>query len=429
MVSPKDLKPLSNVRLRIKNNILEGRILESADPEVILLKLNNGYNIGLDPKEIEDIEILKENKTNILKNTEPKEKQNKSLKKVVILSTGGTIASKIDYKTGGVVASYSPDDLLKAVPEISKIANIETKEIFEEMSENFTYENWKKIAEEVFKELKRKDVHGVIIAHGTDTMHYTSSALSFFLKDLNKPIAITGSQRSSDRPSSDTFMNLICAVHYALSDCAEVSIVMHGSISDDYCFAIRGTKSRKMHTSRRDAFKAINDTPLLKIHPSGKIEALNKYNKRNEKEPKLNTKFNENICLIKFFPGMKKDILEFLLEKHDGAVIEGTGMGHVKINGKQNLFPVIENALKKGKTIVMTSQTIYGRVHPYVYKNLRLLSNAGVIYAEDMTPETAYIKLGWVLAQTNDKEKIKELFLRNISGEINERLKVDEFLD
>lgn len=126
--------------------------------------------------------------------------------------------------------------------------------------------HWIKIAHEVAKSLNSGD-SGVVVAHGTDTMGYTAAALSFMLRDLGKPVILVGAQRSSDRPSSDAAMNLICSVRMSTSDVAEVMVVMHGETGDTYCLAHRGTKVRKMHTSRRDAFRSINDVPIAKVWP------------------------------------------------------------------------------------------------------------------------------------------------------------------
>jgi len=285
------------------------------------------------------------------------------------------------------------------------------------------------------------DVKGVIITHGTDTLHFTSAALSFMLKNLNKPVALVGAQRSPDRGSFDGSLNLICSSYFTgYSNIAEVCVVMHGTIEDTFCYAHRGTKVRKMHTSRRDAFQSVNDFPIAKIWHDGKIEIINEnYRKRNEQKVVADTKFESKIALLKFYPGSNPEILDWYVDKgYKGIVIEGTGLGHVatalssnkKEKNRQKLswLPHIKRAVEKGITIVMTSQTLYGRVNPFVYRNLRLVSEAGVIYAEDMLPETAYVKLGWVLGHTKNKEKIKEMMLTNIAGEINPRLNPKMFL-
>ncbi len=298
------------------------------------------------------------------------------LPSVTILGTGGTIASRIDYKTGAVHAAFTAEELAKAVPEIFDIANITPKLLFNIMSEDMKPEYWKRIAHETAKALNSGE-DGVVIAHGTDTMGYTAAALSFMLKNLTKPIALVGSQRSSDRPSSDAAMNLICATRMAVSDVAEVMVVMHGETSDTYCLAHRGTKVRKMHTSRRDTFRSINDVPIAKVWPEGKIEYLrDDYRKRSEGEVEVDDRFEERVAILKIYPGVTSELLEFLVDKgYKGIVLEGTGLGHTP----NDMIPAIERAVENGVAICMTSQCLYGRVNLNVYSTGRRLLKAGVI--------------------------------------------------
>jgi glutamyl-tRNA(Gln) amidotransferase subunit D len=287
-------------------------------------------------------------------------------------------------------------------------------------------DNWIEIGR-ILVRLLNDDVNGVTILHGTDTMHYTSAALSFIIKDLNKPVSITGSQRSSDRPSSDAFFNLLSSAVYDNSDIAEISVVMHGSSSDNFSYAHRGTKVRKMHTERRDAFQSINSLPLAKIFPYNKnIEIIDdNYRKRNNNNPYLDDKICKKVALIKVYPGSDPDIIKYYVDKnYKGIVIEGTGFGHVPTNPVDTKYSWIENikyGIEKGTIFVMTSQTIFGRTNPFVYSNARLLYNLGVIYAEDMHPETAYVKLMYVLGHTENYDEVKKMFLTNIAGEISKK--------
>lgn len=349
--------------------------------------------------------------------------QNKKI--ISILGTGGTIASRIDYKTGGVYASFSSSDIINQIPELRDIAEIKPRQIMQVMSEDITPKDWKIIAKEVANEIN-SEVDGVIITHGTDTMHYTSAALSFMLKDLKKPVVLVGAQRSSDRGSSDAFVNLICASHFIIkSDFAEVCIVMHENMSDDSCIAIRGCRARKMHTSRRDAFKPINDLPIARIYPNGKIEMISKnYKKREDSKPYvvLDDKLEERVALIKFYPGIDARIIDFYIKnEYKGIVIEATGLGHVSTIGKDSMLKKIEKAIKLGIPVVITSQCLYGRVHPTIYANLRKLSRIGCIFAEDMLPEVAYVKLMYALAHAKSINDVREIMLTNISNEISDR--------
>jgi glutamyl-tRNA(Gln) amidotransferase subunit D len=294
-----------------------------------------------------------------------------------------------------------------------------------------TPDRWREIARAVAKEIN-SGVKGVIITHGTDTLHYTAAALSFMLRDLPCPVVLVGAQRSSDRGSSDTVMNVACAANFVVnSDVAEVCIVMHGSIEDDYCLAIRGTKVRKMHTSRRDAFKPVNEPSIAKINwKDKKIEIMNgNYKKRSNEKVKVDDNIETKVAMIKCYPGLEPEIFDYYLKKkYRGFVIEGTGLGHTPILEKHSLLPKIEKAVKSGVPVVMTSQCIYGRVHPFVYHPLRELTKRGVIFAEDILPETAYVKLMWILGHTKKMNQIKEMMLTNYAGEINKRIETEEFL-
>ncbi|MFH8132260.1 MAG: Glu-tRNA(Gln) amidotransferase subunit GatD [Candidatus Aenigmatarchaeota archaeon] len=404
--------------------------IELGNTSCLILKLDNGYNIGIKLEKGVKIEKVKKE----WRLEEPKvEKEkvlifDKKLPLISILGTGGTIASRVDYRSGGVYASFSPRDIVAQIPELKEIANIKVEQVMNIMSEDITPEKWVEIAKAVAKEINSGS-KGVIVTHGTDTLHYTSAALSFMLKDLPCPVALVGSQRSSDRPSSDAVMNVSCAANFvANSDVAEVCIVMHGSINDDYCFAIRGTRARKMHASRRDAFKAINELPIAKIYwENRKIEILNQnYRKRSEKKVKVDEKIERKVALIKCYPGLNPEIFDFYLEKgYKGFVVEATGLGHVPTLGENSLLPKIEKAVSLGIPVVIASQCLYGRTHPTIYHNLRELLKRGVIFASDMLPEVAYVKLMFVLGHEKKMEKIKELMLSNLAGEISERIEYE----
>ena len=417
---------------KILKGILMPRI-ELGNKNSLIIKLENGYNLGIDWEEILEIEKI-EKIWKLKKEKEVKEDKiefRKDFKWISILSTGGTIASKIDYRSGGVYASFSAKEIVQQIPDLKEIANLKVKQIMQKMSEDMLPEDWKIIAKEVAKEIN-DGKEGVIVTHGTDTLHFTSAALSFMLQNLTKPVALVGSQRSSDRGSSDAVMNVSCAANFLVnSDVAEVLVIMHGSINDDYCFAIRGTKVRKMHTSRRDAFRPINDLPIAKIYwKTKKIEILNEnYRKKREGKVKVDDKLEEKIALIKVYPGFEPKIFDFYIkEGYKGFVIEGTGLGHVPTFSKKSIIPKIENAINSGIPIVITSQCLYGKTHPTIYHNLRELYKRGVIFVEDMLPEVAYVKLMWVLGHTKKMEKIKELMQKNIAGEISEKLKLETFL-
>ncbi len=411
------------VRITKGNRSYEGFLMprsELGDEKHVVIKLDNGYNIGINIENA-TIERIPYEKARA-RIEERKVSFSKEKPTITILGTGGTIASKIDYKTGAVHPSFSTEELVNAIPELEDIANIRTNLLFNILSENMTPTHWKEIAKAIAKELN-SGASGIVVAHGTDTLAYTSAALSFMLKNLYKPVVLVGAQRSSDRPSSDASMNLVSSVRVACSDIGEVMVVMHGSTSDDYCLIHRGTKVRKMHSSRRDAFRSINAKPIGEIR-EGKIKVFQRYRKRKEEEVFVDDKLEEKVALIKIYPGIDKEYFDYVVDNYKGIVIEGTGLGHVPTN----LLPSIERAYEEGIPIVMTTQTIYGRVNMNVYSTGRELLARGVIPGEDMLPEVAYVKLMHVLAHFSDLEEIRREMLRNIAGEITERTEVDNFL-
>ncbi len=420
-------KPEAGDEILVKSEKKEeqGILLDSHDPGILLLKLKSGYNIGIKKKDVKSIKVLKRAE----KEKESDEKIKMRSKPIIdFYLTGGTISSKLDPKTGGVKDLTKPAEFFSTYPEIFDIADIRVKSPFTKWSENMDSGDWIKLAKKIAASLKDHNVQGVIVSHGTDFLHYTAAALSFFLKDLNKPVVLTYSQRSTDRGSSDARLNLLCAAHAALSEMAEVMIVGHASINDDFCYALRGTKVRKMHTSRRDTFRPINCKPLAEVWPDGKIAFIDNSNKRIKSKVNADAVFENKIALVKFYPGQSPDILDYYLkQKYKGLVIEMSGLGQVITEGKNNWIPKLNELIQKGIVICAAPQTLYGRLDPYVYEAGRRILKTGVIYLEDILPETALVKLGYVLGKTKDKEEIREMMLMNLAGEFNERL-TKEFL-
>ena len=428
------------VRITGGGNFHEGILMprtELGDKDCLVLKLESGYNIGIRAvkgmtvEKIAHPRLNEEEKFELGTEKVEAQKFDSAKPAISLISTGGTIASKVEYKTGGVAALESPTELLANVPELHTFCNIPAITVpFTKMSEDIEPGDWQKLANVVARELEK--TNGVVIMHGTDTLHYTAAALSFMLKGLTKPVILVGSQRSPDRGSSDAFLNIICAARAALSDLSGVFVCMHGTSSDDYCLLIRGTKARKMHTSRRDAFRPINDTPIAKIFPNGKIEMLNQNGGHRFDHGKCtaDTRFEPKVAMLKVHPGADPALLDWMVTKgYKGIVLEGTGLGHVPTESKNSWIPSIKKAVKKGVAIVIASQAIYGRINPNVYKNLRILFHeAGAIPASDMTAETAYVKLGCAIPRAKDLAGIRQLMLTNVAGEINERLTDDEFL-
>jgi glutamyl-tRNA(Gln) amidotransferase subunit D len=417
------------IRIKLAKEDIEGLLLESYEAGIVLVKLDSGYNIGVSRDNILDIKVLKKAEKKL---AEENSKFELSHKKPIIdlIVTGGTLSSSLDVKTGGVKFLTSPETLFKFYPEIFELADIRVINPFMKWSENMDFKDWKKIAKLVVKSLNDENVKGVIVTHGTDFLHYTGAALSFFIKNLNKPVALTYSQRSTDRASSDAELNLYCAAKYALSDIAEVALIGHANMNDEYCYALQANKARKLHSSRRDAFKPINTSPIAKIFRD-KIEVLREYNKRRTGKNKaiLDDEFEEKIGLVKFYPGQSPDILNYYFKQgYKGVVVEMSGLGHVITEGENNWVSVLKNLIEKGFIVCAASQTIYGTLDPMVYEAGRRLEKAGVIYLKDMLSETAFVKFGWALGKLKKekkkikKEEVESLMLENVSGEFNERL-------
>jgi len=410
------------VKIKTTKEEIEGILLESHEPGVFLIKLDSGYNIGIKKEDVVEVKLAEKAK----KSAEKEEFKLSGKKPIVdLIICGGTISSSLDSKTGAVKWVTKPEDLFRFYPEIFDLCDIRIINPFMKASENMSGPDWIKIAKQVVKSINEDNVHGVIITHGTDFLHYTASALSFFLKNINKPVVLTYSQRSTDRGSSDAELNLYCSAKAALSDIAEVMLVGHANSNDDFCYALQGNKCRKMHSSSRDAFKPINCMPIAKIYKD-KIDVLRSYNKKKtgkENKAELDAVFEEKVALLKFYPGQNPEILEhYLKEGYRGAVIEMSGLGHVLTEGKNDWLPVLKKIIAKGMIVCAASQTIYGRLDPLVYSPGRELKKAGVIYLSDMLAETAFVKLGWVLGKTNRKEEVEKLMLQNIAGEFNGRL-------
>jgi len=420
-----NFSPGDYVKLRLALEELEGTILESSDPGILLIKLKSGYNIGLPKENVLGGRILKKIKEEAEEFILPK---TQNLPNIGLIITGGTIASKLDPKTGAVKHLIGIEEFAKFYPEMFKIVNIKRVEApFMVASESMNSSHWIKISECAKKMFDDSSISGVIVTHGTDFLGYTAAALSFFLKDLNKPVVLTYSQRSIDRASSDANLNLQCAARMAISEAAEVMIVGHASTNDDFCYALRGTKVRKMHSSRRDAFKPINTKEIAKVWPE-KIEFISEYKKRNKTPPILDTSFTDKVALVKFYPGQDPSILDFYALKYKGIIIEAAGLGHLPVSeAEHSWIPTLKKHIRNGLVVCAASQTIYGRLDPYVYSNGRELLDAGVIFLEDMLAETALIKLGWILGHHGWKKQVKEKMLENVAGEFNDKISLENF--
>ncbi len=386
---------------------------EHSDNKHIVLKLKSGYNIGLEIVKIEKIEKIEITKKTI--EIDKKLEKVEGLPKILLLSTGGTIASKIDYRTGAVTPVLTAEELNSSIPELAKIANIDAKVLFSEYSENIMPDHWLKIAEKI-NEYSKSEYRGIIIAHGTDTMHYTSSFLSFALAGFPIPIVLVGSQRSSDRASSDAALNLIGATKFITeSNTKGIYIVMHQDENDDTIAWHLGTRVRKNHTSKRGAFQTIGDNPAFIIAENQIQKNISEdFFKVKEFQPKIN--LDTKIALVKYHPGYDPNLLDQIIDSgYRGIIFEGTGLGHI---GKI-MYESVKKADDKGIFLGMTSQCIDGRVGMTVYESGRDLLDLGIIPLENMIPEVALVKAMWAIGNFQNKEEVKKIMLENIASELS----------
>ena len=391
---------------------------EIGDEYHIVLKMKSGYNVGVHIDSSAQVEKVGTGCKPTF-TPPPLPEQNESLPKVSIVSTGGTIASRVDYRTGGVRAALSASDLYSVVPELADIAVVDTEILFSVFSENIISKHWIETAKTVAKHIE-KGVAGVVVAHGTDTLGYSAAALSFALQDLPVPVIMVASQRSADRPSSDAATNLVGAVKAAANaPFAEVVVAMHETTSDTSIVFHRGTKVRKCHTSRRDTFKSINSSPLARMEDDTISLLIKNFRKRDSaRKLKLKPTFEKKVALVKFHPDLNPEIIDCYVEKgYRGIILEGTGLGHVG----NYCLSAIQRAVEKNVIVGMTSQCIWGRLNMNVYDQGIDLLAAGVVSLDDMLPETAFVKLRWALGQTTKTEEAKRLLTKNVANELSPR--------
>ncbi len=418
----------ADVEVDTNKGMFRGIILprsEQADEFHVVIKLITGYNIGIAVDNITAIREVgyKEAKYKIPEQEFPFDPVKPN---VTLLGTGGTIASRLDYRTGAVIPAFTPGELYGAVPELADICNLKTIKLFGVFSENMGWEQYKILAEAIGQEISN-GAAGIVIGHGTDTMHHTAAALSFMVQDSPVPIVMVGSQRSSDRPSSDAAFNLRCSSNAAAhGNIAEVMVCMFGPTSDSYNLLHRGTRVRKMHSSYRSTFRTLSDIPLAMCTPD-KVTPLKKdfRPRRKDRNVKIDAVYDDRVAIVYYYTSMKPDMIDSLVEKgYKGIVIAGTGLGHVN----KPLYEPLRRAVQAGVQVYMTVQTMWGFAQMYVYDTGRDLMELGVIPAANMLPEVAYIKLGWALGHSQDREEVKRLMLTRVVDEITEREPPDGYL-
>ncbi|MFH1572826.1 MAG: Glu-tRNA(Gln) amidotransferase subunit GatD [Acidobacteriota bacterium] len=402
-------------------SVFEGVILprsETLDDEHVVIKLKNGYNVGVHINRVARVEEVGY-KEAVYKIPEKDFPSRPDLPRVTLLGTGGTIASRLDYRTGAVIPAFTPGELYGAVPELADICNLTTRKLFGVFSENMAKEQYIALARAIGEEIAG-GTDGIVVGHGTDTMGHTAAILSFMVQDSPIPIVLVGSQRSSDRPSSDAALNLIHAVRSAAyCEIAEVVICMFGPTSDRYGLLHRGTRCRKMHSSYRSTFRTIGDIPLAMVRQEDFAYLTGEFRRRDRACPvRIDPVYEDRTAILYYYPGMRPDLVDALVEKgYRGIVIAGTGLGHVN----KPLYPALKRAIEDGVHVVMTVQTLWGFAQMYVYDTGRDLLDIGVVPLENMLPETALMKLSWVLAHTDAHDRVMRMMRETVNHEITER--------
>ena len=408
------------VEVALDRQVHQGTLMPHHDfsgHDIITLKLSSGYNVGLSVEKGASVKLIskKQSKSSV-KRVMPPDSEKKD---VSFLGTGGTIASYLDYRTGAVHPAKSAEELVFSVPELMDLCDVKAKVLCSIYSENMEVSHWQELAKAAADELSH-GASGVIIPHGTDTMGFTSAALSFMLKGLTGPVVCVGSQRSSDRPSSDATMNLLAAARICVeSDIGEVVVAMHSSVSDTSCVVHRGTKVRKLHASRRDAFRSVNVEPIAHVE-GGEIVYASEYSRRVAGPVEVREKMHSKVSMLHFYPGFEPEHFDMIAGNVEGVVIAGTGLGHVS----EKLIKSLGKAVKQGVHVMATTQCLFGAVNLNVYSTGRDMLSAGVVPLGDMLPETAYVKLMWALGQSDDPSEVRDIMLTDIAGEITARRSV-----
>jgi glutamyl-tRNA(Gln) amidotransferase subunit D len=387
---------------------------------ILQLKLDSGYNVGVRIDPAVRFRVLGTTPspapTGSTTRPAPKPSDARDRPKVTLLTTGGTIASRIDYETGGVRPVKDEQEILAFYPELDAGASLRIAPVLDRLSEDITPNDWELLASRVVQEFA-SGARGVVIAHGTDTLAFTAAGLSFLLADLPGPVVLVGAQRSPDRPSSDGPSNLAAAVRVAReANLGEVVVVMHSGLSDDRFVIHRGARVRKMHSSRRDAFESRNGPPLGYVTPEG-VHLDPPFRTPSGSPPRVDGPLDAHGGLLWSYPGLTPERAELFSRGLRGIVLAGTGLGHVN----SSHLDWIRAAIARGLVVAMTTQCLAGDADPYVYATGRDLLRAGVVYLGDLLPETAYAKLLWALGHASEPRAVEALLLADVAGEFEWR--------
>ncbi len=418
---------------------IEGLLMprpDVGDPDCIVLKLSSGYNIGL-CMEGAKIEKIKGEAVSIAGRGGSKESVSAPAQSspsphrphIFLLSTGGTITSKVDYVTGAVHPVMDAEQLLSTYPRLAPLGPFKSVSLMRILSEDMHPLRWTTLARGVADAL-RDGSEGIVITHGTDTMGYSAAALSFALQNLPVPVLLTGAQRSPDRGSSDAGDNLFCAAAAARANFAGVGLCMPTEPAGGRCNLHLGTRVRKCHTSARWAFRSIGAQPFgtvdmrtgdVRLEPNSPVAARD-----HSRSLHMSEKFSENVHLAWVYPGLTPKTVSSWAD-YDGVVLAATGLGNAPVsadepNSPRSVLPAIRELVESGVIVAIAPQTLEGRINMDVYSAGRLLHEAGVIgQGADWLPETAYAKLCWALGQGHDAALVKKLMMTPIAGDITPR--------
>lgn len=329
------------------------------------------------------------------------------MKKILLLATGGTIASIQTEQ--GLVPSTTAKEILSYIPEAREICDLHVQQIFNVDSTNIQPEHWTAIAHEIQKAYTKFDAF--LVTHGTDTMAYTASALSYLIQNSSKPIILTGAQRPISAPITDATKNLMDSLRFALKpNVRGVYVVFDGK-------AIVGTRARKIRSKSYNAFDSINYPIAAFIDEKRIVQYV-----ETEKEtctPTFYNHLNPKVFVLKLIPGMEPAILQYISEHYDAIIIESYGVGGIPFHDNRNFFQELEAMTKKGKIIVIATQVMLEGSDAEVYEvGFKAINQYNVLQAYDMTVESASVKLMWILGKTNDFESVKQAFYTKINHDI-----------
>lgn len=328
------------------------------------------------------------------------------MKKILMLSTGGTLASS--HSDSGLAPGLHGNDILSRIAGLTDGFRIDEEELFLLDSSNIQPEEWSLIAKRVYD--RRKEYDGIVIIHGTDTLAYTAGALSFALQQIEIPVVLTGSQVSIENPIADATENCRTALHMAASGCPGVYVAFNRKV-------MFGTRASKVRTRSFDAFESINYPYAARINSSGLL--LNPaITKRHKETCILQNRFCTDVFLLKLFPGISPDIFSRLADMGiRGVYVEAFGIGGLPFL-KRNLTLTIRQVVETGMIIAVGSQCLYEGSDFTIYEAGRQVLDCGVIETGNMTSEAAMTKLMWALGQCEDPARVREIMNTNLLGEM-----------